>query len=60
MRILYDKANNYKIKHADAWKIEDKDTNKRIFRMENLVELFKISELLKCYARDQLAYTPPK
>jgi len=46
IKLLYDKAHEYKIKHADAWKTEE-DSIKRTVRLNNLVELFKICELLK-------------
>jgi hypothetical protein len=39
------------VKHADAWKSEE-DSNKRIIRLNNLVELFKICELLKNVVMD--------
>ena len=46
IKLLYDRAHEYKIKHADAWKSEE-DSIKRKIRLNNLVELFKICELLK-------------
>jgi hypothetical protein len=42
------------VKHADAWKSEE-DSNKRIIRLNNLVELFKICELLKNVVMDQIS-----
>jgi hypothetical protein len=41
------------VKHADAWKTEE-DSNKRIIRLSNLVELFKICEILKSVVIEQL------
>jgi hypothetical protein len=54
IQLLYDKAHEYKVKHADAWKSEE-DSNKRIIRLNNLVELFKICELLKNVVIDQIS-----
>ncbi len=57
IKLLYDKAHEYKVKHADAWKTEE-DSSKRTIRLNNLVELFKICELLKNVVMDQI--TMPK
>ena len=54
--MLYDKAHEYKVRHADAWKAEE-DSNKRVIRLNNLVELFKICELLKNVVSDQITST---
>ena len=56
IKLLYDKAHEYKLKHADAWKTEE-DSQKRTIRLNNLVELFKICELLKNVVTEQI--TPP-
>jgi hypothetical protein len=53
IKLLYDKAHEYKIKHADAWKQEE-DSNKRATRLNNLVELFKICELLRNVVIEQI------
>ena len=53
IKLLYDKAHEYKVRHADAWKTEE-DSNKRSIRLNNLVELFKICELLKNVVIDQI------
>jgi hypothetical protein len=53
IKLLYDKAHEYKVKHADAWKNEE-DSMKRENRLKNLVELFKICELLKNVVIDQI------
>ncbi len=50
---MYDKAHEYKVRHADAWKTEE-DSNKRLIRLNNLVELLKICELLKNVVIDQI------
>ncbi|CDW85213.1 UNKNOWN [Stylonychia lemnae] len=52
IQLLHDKAHEYKIKHADAWKSEE-DSKKRHIRLQNLVELFKICELLKDVVENQ-------
>jgi len=44
--MLYDRAHEYKVKHADDWKVEE-DVRKRGTRLKNLVDLFKICEMLK-------------
>lgn len=46
IKLLYDKAHEYKVRHADAWKTEE-DPEKRAKRLNNLVDLCKICELLK-------------
>lgn len=51
IKLLYDKAHEYKVKHADAWKTEE-DSSKRSIRLNNLVELFKICELLRTVVID--------
>ncbi len=53
IKLLYDKAHEYKVKHADAWKTEE-DSSKRTVRLNNLVELFKICELLRTVVIDQI------
>lgn len=51
IQLLHDKAHEYKVKHADAWKTEE-DQVKRRLRLKNLVELFKICELLRNVVQD--------
>lgn len=46
IKMLYDRAHEYKVKHADDWKVEE-DVRKRGTRLKNLVDLFKICEMLK-------------
>lgn len=41
------------MRHADAWKTEE-DSTKRTIRLSNLIELFKICELLKGVVIEQL------
>eukprot|EP00347_Sterkiella_histriomuscorum_P006516 403352469 len=53
IQLLHDKAHDYKMKHADAWKAEE-DSQKRKIRIQNLVELFKICELLKNVVENQI------
>ncbi len=57
IKLLYDKAHEYKVKHADAWKSEE-DAKKRETRLKNLVELFRICELLKNVVIDQINAVP--
>lgn len=59
IKLLYDKAHEYKVKHADAWKTEE-DSRKRGVRLQNLVELFKICELLKNVVIDQISLPQEK
>jgi hypothetical protein len=54
IKLLYDKAHEYKVKHAAAWKTEE-DSDKRAKRLNNLVDLFKICKLLKNVVTEQIA-----
>ena len=39
IKILYDKAHEYKVKHADDWKTEE-DSEKRTIRLRNLIDVY--------------------
>lgn len=69
IKLLYDKAHEYKIKHRDAWKAEEESAKRNSLhspsgqldsdhtentRLNSLVELFKICELLRNVIIEQI------